>query len=874
MNSCVNYLGSITSSLLLVIAVPIISPVGMLPSLTAQAQTNQNEELLQGLQLLTKGNEQINQGKPKAALKSFQEALKFFQESNYTVGIGTSLTGIGRVYNELGNYSQALVFYQQALQIFQDSNNQAGIGSTFSNIGTIYASTGDYPQALKHYNQSLEIFQKLSNSFIPGTKIQPGQIDPRQGKGTALNNLGEIHDTLGQYDQALNFYQQASEVYKVIQDKEGIGVALNNIAAIYVAKGDYAESLKYFQPALQIRKQAGDLPKIGRTLNNMAVAYSYLGNNRKALDFYQQALEIRRKIKDIQGESRTLNNIGEEYRVLKEYSQALPYYRQALDIHLKAGDKRGQGIVLNNIGATYFYMGEYAKATKTLLQAIAFFESLRSGLNDAHKISISDTQASAYLFLQASLVAQKKTNMALEVAERGRARAFIDLLAAQKSGKTKPQITIKPSSIQEIQQIAKVQNATLVEYSILGNSLYIWVIQPTGKIAFKDIDLKSLSVPFKKLIPQARKSLNVRSPVVSQGKKQTFVPGDLVKLKTDPPANEPWQVVSVDPKTGNLKLTQRSFANSGITFEHPPSDVLRQVVSPNSKYRELQALHQVLITPISEFLPTSPQSRVIFIPQGELFLIPFPALQDTQGKYLIEKHTILTAPAIQVLDLTRQQQQRLRIANSPKPQKKQDVLVVGNPLMPKLPAKPGKTPEILSPLPNAEAEAKAIAQLLQTQALIGKQATKARVLERMPTARIIHLATHGLLNEVKGLKSEIALAPSANDNGFLSAAEILNLQLQAELVILSACNTGKGRITGDGIIGLSRSFIAAGTPSIIVSLWTVPDAPTAKLMTEFYQQLQRQPDRSQALRQAMLQIMKTHPEPTDWAAFTLIGEAL
>ncbi|CDN14023.1 High-affnity carbon uptake protein Hat/HatR [Richelia intracellularis] len=216
----------------------------------------------------------------------------------------------------------------------------------------------------------------------------------------------------------------------------------------------------------------------------------------------------------------------------------------------------------------------------------------------------------------------------------------------------------------------------------------------------------------------------------------------------------------------------------------------------------------------------------------------------------------------------------MRVGNILNLKQQQNALVVDNPVMPKLPRQPGKPLERLSQLLNAELEAKANAKLLQTQPLIGKQATKATVLERMPTARIIHLATHGLLNEVQGAKSKLPLTPSGDDNGFLSAKEILNLQLQAELVILSACNTGKGEITGDGIIGLSRSFIAAGAPSIIVSLWTVPDAPTAKLMTEFYQQLQIQSDRSQVLRQAMLKIMKTHPEATDWAAFSLIGEAL
>ncbi|KAM3091237.1 CHAT domain-containing protein, partial [Phormidesmis sp. 146-12] len=198
---------------------------------------------------------------------------------------------------------------------------------------------------------------------------------------------------------------------------------------------------------------------------------------------------------------------------------------------------------------------------------------------------------------------------------------------------------------------------------------------------------------------------------------------------------------------------------------------------------------------------------------------------------------------------------------------------LGNPTMPQVSLSPGEPKQQLSPLPGAEIEAKTIASLLNTQPIIGAQGTKAAIVAKMPQASIIHLATHGLLDDIRGLGSAIALAPSGNDNGLLTAEEILNMRLQADLVVLSACNTAQGRTTGDGMIGLSRSLIAARVPSVIVSLWAIPDAPTADLMKAFYQNLQKNPDRAQALRQAMLTTMKTHPQPRDWAAFTLIGEA-
>jgi CHAT domain-containing protein len=192
--------------------------------------------------------------------------------------------------------------------------------------------------------------------------------------------------------------------------------------------------------------------------------------------------------------------------------------------------------------------------------------------------------------------------------------------------------------------------------------------------------------------------------------------------------------------------------------------------------------------------------------------------------------------------------------------------VLGNPTMPSV------IPP-LKPLPGAEQEAIAIAAILQTQAITGSYGTKAVIVKRMSQARIIHLATHGLVDNDRGLGSAIALAPSDNDNGLLTAEEILDINLKAELVVLSACDTGRGRLTGDGVIGLSRSFISAGVPSVLVSLWAIPDAPTASLMTEFYRTWQQQPDKAVALRQAMLVTMQQHPHPRDWAAFIIIGEA-
>lgn len=247
-------------------------------------------------------------------------------------------------------------------------------------------------------------------------------------------------------------------------------------------------------------------------------------------------------------------------------------------------------------------------------------------------------------------------------------------------------------------------------------------------------------------------------------------------------------------------------------------------------------------------------------------------MQDAQGVELIDRHTILTAPSIQVLSIARQVRSQLNPRTG--------TAIIGNPTMPLLPGgeaayRDGQSPVgdyRLAPLPGAELEAQAIAQLFQTTPLLGDAATEPAAIAAMNNARIIHLATHGLLEPELSYSSSLAFAPTQNSDGFLTLREINSLELNAELAILSACDTGRGWIgTGDGVIGLSRSFIGAGAASVVVSLWAIPDQPTATLMTEFYRQFNGGMDGAQALRQAMLFTRDRYGDPGAWAAFTITG---
>jgi len=749
-----------------------------------------------------------SRSQPDKAIAYSQQALIIFRQLKVRGGEAMTLNRLGNAYISQSQYGKATEFYQQALVICRQLSDRECEAQTLNNLGSSYSSQSQYGEAIKFHQQALSMIRQVGNP---------------KSEAVALGNLGNIYADLSQPDKALESYQQALKLYRQIGDRNGEANALLMLGNLL--PHDKATAL--FQQALIIYRQIGDQRGEATALGSLGITYLFLLQSDKAIALFQQVLPIYRQIGDLNGEATTLENLGNTYYSLSQYVKAIEFYQQALPISRQIGDRKGEGTVLNNLGLVYSKIGDFANAEKPLFAAITIWESLRPGLTDESKVSFFDAQqARTYRTLQQVLVAQNKSILALEIAERGRARAFVDLLTQRlSSGSINPVIASAPNQ-EQIRQIAKAQNATLVQYSIIyeefqiqakseprESALYIWVIQPTGEITFREVDLKPLW--------QQQHNASLVSLIIDY---QESIP-------------------------------VRSRSSLGST-------------KPEHNFN-LRRLHQLLIDPIANLLPKDPNAHVIFIPQGSLFQVPFPALQDANDNYLIQKHTILSAPSIQVLALTRQQRQK----RSSQPSNSGKALVLGNPTMPSVSLSPGEPKRQLSPLPGAEAEARAIAPLLNTQAIIGAQGTKAAIVQKMPQASIIHLATHGLPDNVRGLASAIALAPSGNDDGLLTAEEIFNMKLQANLVVLSACNTGEGRITGDGVIGLSRALISAGVPSVIVSLWRVPDAPTAELMQLFYQNLQNNPNKAQALRQAMLTTMKTHPQPRNWAAFTLIGEA-
>jgi CHAT domain-containing protein len=797
------YMKHFSASLLAVCL--LIAPCASLSPLYAQvmdARKTQADQLYQEAEFHLKSN------MFQAAQFKLEQALNLYQQLGDTTKQKDVLTSLGVAIAGQTYYQEALRYLQQAEAIAGNTSQQ---GRVWTEQGFVYLELGEYRQAYYLFlrsqgSQSQDIARENRNRLgmgeaysylgrysqaLPYLKIVENAAGDRTDNSRALNALGDVYFELAQYQEAQSYYQRSLAVRQSIGDRLGTSRTLNNLGRIERALKNYPEALKFYQQSLNLVNALGDRAGRAIVLNNMGRVALDMGLNNQALKYFQEALASRNVRA---GLPTTLNNLGLYYRKKGEFALAIASYQEALGWARKTGDRVGEIRALSGLGETRLEMKQTDEAIAPLRESIEKFETLRPGLRDEDKISLFDTQAATYRTLQKALVARQDYATALTVAEGSRARAFLELMA-QRTSET--EAIVKAPTFNEIQAIAKKEQATLVTYSLLydelerESGLYIWVVDPQGKLSFKSVTL-----------PKEQKNEQILTNLV-------------ISLRDD-----------------GIKKTPANSSSESLT----------------------RKTYEILIQPIADLLPKDPEARVTFIPQGSLFLVPFQALQDGTGKYLIEKHTMTFAPSIQSLSFNQQKQQNKSL--SP--------LIVGN---------PEPMPNDLSPLPGAATEANAIAQILKTQAIVGAQATEILISQKLTQAGTIHFATHGLLNEQEALESSLAFAPSPERDGLLKAEDIFDLKLQADLAVLSACDTGRGKITGDGVLGLSRSLLSAGVKNVVVSLWEVPDKPTSSLMVEFYRNLQRNPDKAKALRQAMLAQMKKTPTPNDWAAFILLGTA-
>lgn len=424
---------------------------------------------------------------------------------------------------------------------------------------------------------------------------------------------------------------------------------------------------------------------------------------------------------------------------------------------------------------------------------------------------------------------------ALVAAESARARVFSDLMqtriyheralesfASLKPGDVEKMLdgrmaATAPVELEKLKQTARDLRATAVEYYLDEDDLYVWVLRPDGEVNFHQLRRAGLKRNLTSLVARTRASLGVRT-------------------------------------------REATLKSAGL--------------APREYLPPLAELYDLLVAPVARWLPEDEHEEVIFIPHEALYLVPFPAL--FHGQHLVERHTVSVAPSIRFVETAH----RLAASRASHPP---GALVAGDPLMPFWPRGGGDASSRLPQLRFARSEAEQVAARLNAVAglnavaLVGDEAVGERIVAALPRQSVVHLATHGIIEDDAAdgeIPGALALGPSGADDGYLTASRIAALDLRARLVVLSACNTGSGRLSADGVVGLVRAFLTAGVECVVASLWSVGDESTSELMVKFYDELLRGRPAAHALRRAMLDLKAAPPydSPLHWAAFTVTGQ--
>jgi CHAT domain-containing protein len=723
------------------------------------------------------------------------------------------LDSVKKEYQQ-GRYAKAIELFEQALIKFRISGNFKNQALCLRGIGVSYQNLEKYREAIDYHQQALNIYRQLKD---------------RKNEGKTYRDLGDLYSRQGKYQTAIDYHQQSLQVFRGLSDLQGESNALRDLGFMAQILGKFPEATKYYQQALDNYRRSNDRIGQGNTYNDMGNLAQVLGNYREAESYFQQALEIYRQQSMQPQQISPLIGLGNVAARSNKDREAIDYYQQTLQLARQLKYQIVESAALNNLGNMSKKARKHQEAIDYYQQALKISRTLGNKANEGDNLA----------------------NIGIVEYQRRRTSIAIQYL--------------KQAS--DITDALRLDLSDADKVSLFETQLYYYKILAAAQAIDKDgvgslistelgrarifTELLSRRLSSKSNIPKPNLLNFAQIQAQARSRQATIVSYSILQDYDETMISKPYENLNkilihiIDP-TGKLTVRESSI---------PKGTDLAGLVLESRKQPNSQQLHRLLIDPIADLLPANPLAPIVFIPDGALYEVPFAALQNERGKYLVESHTISIAPSISVLAQTDQLKQR---NNNPN----RIALVVGNPSFDRR----------YTQLVYSKEEAEEIAKLVPSKLLLGRAATGLAVKELLPKARIAHFATHGFMDKERGLNSQIVFTASNGDDGVISAEQLLDFKLQADLVVLSACDTGRGKITGDGVIGLSRSFMAAGASSTIVSLWAVNDRSTAMLMTEFYRQWLGGKPKAQALRAAMLSTKAKYPDPYYWSSMSLYGE--
>ncbi len=856
------------------------------------------------------------------ALKYHEKALeirkKNFGESHPQTAI--SYNNLGEVFDLKGDYDEALIYFLKSLNIRENYHQDLSLETAlaYSNVGSIYSHKGEYQKALTYHLKSLEIREKTFKGKHPDI-------------ATSYNNIGVAYYQKRNYEKALEYFEKTLKMRQELLGKQhpDIAIAYNNMGVAEYLKKNHLKALDYYTKALEIKRitLGATHPALAQTYSNIGTTYFEMGEYQQALEFYRQALNLQRnhlgdKHPFVAG---AYNNLGGNYFRIGNYEKALENYHLSLLANTPEFENQNS----ESFPSVSEFMDE-RRSLYALLGKTECFLKMHEEESSENQLKIAyehllladkliDKTRNLYTnesdkILLAEIV-HRMTDLALQTCQQlyiytlDRSYLHRTFYFVEKSKSVVLLASIAAKNFDELPSELVRQEQELLKKISLGESQLIEDKASTEKVNAEKLDLTRQKIfelrreyeiliqEFAKKYPkyyELKYDVNIRSTKELQSE----------ILRKQPRTALVEYFIGRDDRIYICVLTAKKYEMLILNGADGLENAIRGLRN-GIKYKVNKVfvsysseLYQTLMQPVVNYFHKNrlKVNKLIIVNDGLTAYLPFETLltQPTEGSdmnykkfpYLAKDYTIsYTFSATLMANKFHQKQfgDSTYIAFAPIFEKK-NTKIVPEQGRSELPSWSNTVldGQRIAPLPATKTETEGIQRLykkkrMTTQNMLEQDASERQVKNRnLENYRFIHFATHGFMNEMNPQLSGLLLAqnPNQTEDGILYAGEIYNLRLKADLVMLSACQTGLGKIVrGEGIIGLTRGFLYAGAKNVGVSMWKVADESTSGLMINFYKYLLKGKSKPEALQKAKQKLMKSkqYQHPYYWGAFVLIG---
>jgi CHAT domain-containing protein len=822
---------------------------------------------------------------PEAAVRCQQESLEAFR------GLGDQgdqlrvLINLGSAYDSLGDLDDALASYQQVLDLQRKLRDPRGEFATLNNIALAHRHLGEWQEALRIYGEAREILPRLGDNLLAGT---------------LLNNIGVAYDQLGEPERALPYLADALIKHRAAQNRSGEVNTLNTLGSALRKLGKLDNALALHREALKLaRDKLHDATQLAISRQRCAEVDLDRGNASAALSELDEAARLEKV--DLKTRTDILSLRGRALVRARRTQEAIPILQEVLARRQAVRDRAGEADTLDELAVAYRSLGLAAEARAHAKEALERVEELRTGLASPDlRASFLATRQRAFALLIELLMDQDAAEPgkghgreAFAISEQGRARSLLDALRTVPAASAAPGDLAKQRRSLLRQLDLKVDQrwkqsgdkAAALEGEI--DEIRSGIDQVEAKIRAQGPRLPSPTVPALASPEEIAGGLEPGTMLLeySLGEKRSFL----------------WAIDSRGLRSFVLPVSQKRIEALARQAYQELSGAGPGTAHPG---RSIEALSRILLGPIWNGR-SARLHRLVVVPDASLQLIPFAALPVPDpghgwndpgiGRYLLEHLEVVYVPSATTLAAQRQRLQKRRpalqwavvfadpvfAANGSRPPQRSRGTERGAPL--RAEGTRG-LPLVLAPLPATRKEAQAIRDLEPAGKVrldLGLNANREAVLSgKLRDYRFLHFATHAVADtrtpELSGLMLSQVDAAGHPQEGFLGLSDIYELDLNADLVVLSGCQTALGKeVRGEGLMGLTRGFQYAGVPRVVASLWKVDDRATAELMTRFYKEMwQGNLTAAAALTAAQRSLRQNlrYRDPYSWAGFVLQGD--